>query len=175
MRCWLRTSETLLLQASSSFKSISHMRRSLITPSSPLVSLVVSYIRLHQILIVGPVLHPALRVKWFKKLGEPLNTQAEVIFKHVFEEYTASMPPDTTPPSAAALNGDRAKGDGFLEEVFSDDEVHGASSGVSGATASDAYAVKSELDRYLSGEGGAGTLRDPLAWWKVSPPTATLI
>ncbi len=113
------------------------------------------------------VLHPTLRVKWFKKLGEPLSTQAEVIIKHVYEEYAASSPPAVVTPSPAPKQSTGGDGD-FLEEAITDGDADDFEA--AGALSSDpnTATAKSELDRYLSGEGGPGLLRDPLAWWKVN-------
>ncbi len=99
----------------------------------------------------------ALRVKWFKKLGEPLTTQAEVIFKHVYEEYAASSPPEAVTPVPAPKPSTSGDG-GFPEEAITGTDGDADDSGPSaiGATASNdpnTATARSELDRYLSGEG----------------------
>ncbi|OJT05036.1 hypothetical protein TRAPUB_4176, partial [Trametes pubescens] len=101
---------------------------------------------------------------------KPLTIQAEVIFKHVYEEYAASSPPEAVTPVPAPKPSTSGDG-GFLEEAITDGDGDGDDSGpgATGATTSNdpnTAMAKSELDRYLSGEGGPGLLRDPLAWWK---------
>ncbi|OJT09217.1 hypothetical protein TRAPUB_14333 [Trametes pubescens] len=112
----------------------------------------------------------ALCVKWFKKLGEPLTTQAEVIFKHVYEEYAASSPPEAVTPVPAPKPSTSGDG-GFPEEAITGTDGDADDSGPSaiGATASNdpnTATARSELDRYLSGEGGPGLLRDPLTYFE---------
>lgn len=90
-----------------------------------------------------------------------------MIFKHVYEEYAASSPP-TVPVTPSPAPKQSTSGDSdFLEEAITDGDANDFDA--AGALSNDpnTATVKSELDRYLSGEGGPGLLRDPLAWWKV--------
>ena len=109
------------------------------------------------------MLHPSLRAKWFNRLGDGWESKAEALFTHVFGEYAAEigkeMPakPTTTPSAAPDSSG--------LDEICHVDF------GDTGNTTVNTDSM-AELKRYLAGEGGtAGSLSDPLSWWKVSLTT----
>ena len=105
------------------------------------------------------VLHPTLRLGFFKKLdgGNFEYDRAETIFKHVYHQYEAEHAPRSTSPSSAPTWASDAS---FLSELaMLDDGL-------------DTYMQeheKSEYERYVVlGQGGPGKTDDPLKWWKVS-------
>ena len=110
------------------------------------------------------MLHPLLRTRWFRKVGN--ESAAEALFKHAYEDYAAAAAaPDSNDREVPKAAPEPEKLDG-LESIchvdFSSPQT-GAASGSSSA----GRALSDELDRYLAGEGGPGELDDPLSWWKV--------
>ncbi|KAI0363170.1 hypothetical protein BV20DRAFT_930129, partial [Pilatotrama ljubarskyi] len=117
--------------------------------------------------VVATVLHPSLRLNWFKALGDSHRLRAEVIFQHVYEEYATSPEPQSDqpaePPQVPTPDDNSRINDSFLEAAVN---IGGNDQDPASAASSD-QPKRSELERYLAGDGGAGSLRDPLAWWKV--------
>ncbi|KZP28151.1 hypothetical protein FIBSPDRAFT_729779 [Athelia psychrophila] len=108
--------------------------------------------------IIATILHPHLRLGYFKNLGKDEHTRAEIIFKTVYEQYeneatTCSTVPESSPLALASSSSS------FLSQLSLFEVDKGD------------YAIgqqKSELDRYLLiGQGGRGHADAPLHWWKV--------
>ncbi|TRM56363.1 hypothetical protein BD626DRAFT_414065 [Schizophyllum amplum] len=104
--------------------------------------------------ILATVLHPGLRANWFKNLSTDDYNGACTLFRHVFDEYARDHVPATAPlPSDVLVDDDYS----FLATV-------GA---LPDPIASERASSRSEADRWLAGEGGAGNLNFPLMWYKV--------
>ncbi|CDO77912.1 hypothetical protein BN946_scf184727.g1, partial [Trametes cinnabarina] len=122
------------------------------------------YAKESQYTVVATVVHPSLRLNWFRALGDAHRLRAEVIFQHVYEEYATLAEPqsDQPDPPVPTLDDNSRHNDSFLEAAVNID----GNDPCPASTASSNQPERSELDRYLAGDGGAGSLRDPLAWWK---------
>ncbi|TRM56818.1 hypothetical protein BD626DRAFT_413086, partial [Schizophyllum amplum] len=108
-----------------------------------------------QYTMLATMLHPALRADWFRKLSEDKYTQATALFRHVFDEYAREHVAGAPPPPAAE------------NEIDDDDDFLATVGACPRVPAAEQSSTRSEADRWLAGEGGAGDRRKPLLWWKV--------
>jgi hypothetical protein len=107
----------------------------------------------YSLLIYSKVCHPGMRAKWFEEIqGE---TEAEVLIQHVYDEYAEKFNTATTKPATVAPPADP---NDFLASALKLPNFSEA-----GTTSS----CRTELERYLAGEGGSGDLYNALAWWRV--------
>ena len=110
------------------------------------------------------VLHPSLRTQWFGRVvSGDAQAGAEELFRLVYAEYQQAYESETRALDTenAAPTPSTNKDSGFISKVFGLDNTK--------PTAFKRIAEKSEVDRYLSGEGFSAedNHENPLAWWKV--------
>ena len=111
--------------------------------------------------------HPALQLKWFKKLGEIEYQRAKTLFQHVFEEYkksNRSNVPEEPPREATQTPTSAQSSTSFLQSIGSvptwvdnpDDEQNNDPE----ETEFECYAIRNEHreDDFT---------KCPLIWWKV--------
>jgi hypothetical protein len=104
------------------------------------------------------VLHPALRLSWFKSIDDDSYERAKDVFTYHFHEYEASTPVSTPQPTLRP--GPHSISDSFLANIAR------RSSSVHVTTPKPA----SEFDRFAIYEHGKDevlALEHPLLWWKV--------
>lgn len=105
-------------------------------------------------LIFLQVCHPSLRTAWFHNLGPEMHTKATAIFSHVYAEYAKTHPRSTTTAPPAPTSTDESS---WLASLAA----------IPNAAVVQAPAERSELERWSAGDGGSGSMKFPLPWWKV--------
>jgi hypothetical protein len=113
------------------------------------------------------VCHPTFRLNWFGKRSSDEYKQAKALFEHVYDAYAQPAPTGpsgVSPKKRKKSSGQESLLESLLDDMPSDDEFDTFND--FGTESSNQ--PLSELERYLSGEGGQGELKRPLEWWKVS-------
>ncbi|KAH7870481.1 uncharacterized protein C8R40DRAFT_639107 [Lentinula edodes] len=117
--------------------------------------------------VLGTVLHPGMRSKWFETLGttswerEDHRDKAETMFRHVALDYFQEQLTSPT-PDQSSLNKPKPPANGFLSQMCAVDLSFIPTS--PRATQAD---LEDEISRYLRFEGGVGKTQEPLEWWQV--------
>lgn len=109
------------------------------------------------------VLHPALRLSWFKSIDDDTYERAKDVFEYHFREYEESMPTSATPPSTSAPQP--AHDNSFLASI-----ARRPTASSSTAVTQPVPTPESESERYRVLEHGKmepEALNTPLLWWKV--------
>ncbi|KAI5884962.1 uncharacterized protein SCHCODRAFT_02521539 [Schizophyllum commune H4-8] len=109
-----------------------------------------------QYTILATVLHPSLRAEWFRNLGEDVYQQTAALLHHVYDVYaTEHAPASAQPPPPPDAAQDEI--DDFLASI----------SACPAPPPVQRPKQRSEVERWLAGDGGPGDRQSPLAWWKV--------
>lgn len=105
------------------------------------------------------VLHPALRLNFFKKLGPDEAVRAEIVFKTIYDQYaTAAAQHSASNKAHRSTSLQSSSASSFLSLLSLDE---------SDTDVSQEHHV-GEWDKYLVLRlGGTGQVNDPLHWWKV--------
>ncbi|CAA7264626.1 unnamed protein product [Cyclocybe aegerita] len=128
----------------------------------------------NQYYLLGTVLHPNLRTRWFSKLGQgkPDESRVEALLHHVAETYKEEHPAQNNHEDTSTFTGLKslaARSRDILEDIC-DVDIPEATKITSQQTA-----LEDEIKRYIKFEGGKGNLYDPLAWWKARTPKSSVI
>ncbi|KAJ3753352.1 ribonuclease H-like domain-containing protein, partial [Lentinula raphanica] len=123
----------------------------------------------NQFYIIATICHPHFRLDWFKTSPADDYNYAKTIFDTVYNEYKAAIPsrPSGVSPQQPTNMPSLEASASFLLRLKS------TQSAVAGPVASNLQNIAppektlSELERYVSGEGGEGEISKPLDWWRV--------
>ncbi|KAF5366752.1 hypothetical protein D9758_006529 [Tetrapyrgos nigripes] len=114
----------------------------------------------NQFYVVATVCHPSFQLNWFGKRSSTDYQRAKILFEHVYESYVATAP--AGPNGTSPVKSKKSTASDDLVQSLVDDIVSDSDDGL--PMSQDRAA--SELERYLSGEGGRGDSMKPLDWWK---------
>lgn len=110
-----------------------------------------------------PVLHPALRLSWFKSIDNDAYERAKEVLEYHYSEYAETMPTSVAPPSTNVSSS--TSDNSFLASI-----ARRPIASTSTPAAQPAPKPVSERERYLTLEHGKmdfEALNAPLLWWKV--------
>ncbi|KAF5378354.1 hypothetical protein D9615_002986 [Tricholomella constricta] len=104
--------------------------------------------------VIATVLHPCLGISWFRKLGGDRAEKAEILFKHVYEQYCKARPASSQAPVQKTNSSSS-----FLDDV--------CMFGVADPEPTSNTQV-GEVERFFASAKtfGVGEPNTPLLWWK---------